>query len=146
MTKFYLDSSFLVAFLLDNHDLHKLVEENLLTLAENGQGCFIISTLTIDEVWYTLYELTSYGQQSFATFTKKFTKTINEFLNTYGISIVDTLNGGAALKKALAGSIKYNLRPRDAFHYSFANLSDAVFYTLDEDFTKTDLPVELIKN
>ncbi len=139
----YLDASFLVALLLENHAMHETVYEALKALSKRPIRIFL-STLTVDECWYVLYLSRDNKRSSFSEFSISFAKTIKDFLNTNNVVFPDFCNGSALLRRALDGSSRFNLRPRDAFHYAYASNINALFYTLDNDFTCTDLTVRLL--
>jgi len=67
-------------------------------------------------------------------------------LGTYKVHIPRNTDNLSLINDSLRASIKYNLRPRDAFHYSYAKNLKAKLYTLDQDFLKTDLGVSIIEN
>lgn len=139
----YLDSSFVVALLHKNHEKHPLAEEYFLTL-KNSASTVYLSMLTIDEAWYILYKQGLPPRKSISLFTQEFKKILEDFLLTGKIRFPKNEANKEILKTALKASIKYNLRPRDAFHYSYAKNLKANLYTLDQDFTKTNLPVTLL--
>ena len=139
----YLDASFVVALLHKNHEKHALVEEYFCTI-KNSESVVYLSMLTIDEAWYILYRQGPQPRESISIFTQRFKKTLEDFLSTAKVHFAETNSNEEILNIALKASIKYNLRPRDAFHYSYAKNLKANLYTLDQDFTKTNLPVTLL--
>ncbi len=139
----YLDASFLVALLLKSHAKHQLAYEALKDLSKKAAKIFL-STLTIDECWYILYSSQDNANIPFSEFSSSFSQTIEHFLNTNNVIFPDKCNGESLLRAALKSSVKFNLRPRDAFHYAYASDINALFYTLDSDFEFTDLDVQLL--
>ncbi|PJA89612.1 MAG: hypothetical protein CO137_03310 [Candidatus Magasanikbacteria bacterium CG_4_9_14_3_um_filter_32_9] len=141
MRKVYVDSSILIPLLFENHEEHPDVEIIFKGFANDSTILILISTLTIDEVWHILRSYSDVLDKPYGVFSEKFRITIINFLNNPNIKIIDTVDGVASLKIALEGSIKFNLKPRDSFHYAYAKLWNAEIVAKDRDFMYTDLTV-----
>ena len=139
MRKVYVDSSVLIPILFDNHDKHIVAETMFKGFANDPTILILISVLTLDEAWHILRGYSDVAEQPYNVFSERFQITITSFLNNPNIKIIDTVDGVASLQKALEGSIKFNLKPRDSFHYAYAKLWDAEIAVIDKDFTSTDL-------
>ncbi len=101
----------------------------------------IISPLVIDEVWYILWEHSEEAKRSksFSSFTSIFREVVNKLILDDNILLTDDNNTTRAISLALYASEKFNLRPRDAFHYAYARMWEAQIVTFDSRLASTDL-------
>jgi predicted nucleic acid-binding protein len=129
----YLDSSFVVALLCKDHEEHAIAEKSFLILKRVPSKLYL-SILTLDEVWYVLYRHDRLPNEAFSIFSKRFESTLREFMQTSKVIFPDVFKGVILLDTAIQASIKYNLRPRDAFHYAYAKNLKAKLFTLDFPF------------
>ena len=141
MKRFYLDSSFLVSLLFEGHENNLKAKELLENLLNDESGCILLlGTLAVDETWYSLYEhadLETYNP--FSTFADTFKEKIDMFLSRPDVRLVSPIDNMWVLNKAIEGAKKFNLRPRDAFHYAMASEYKACIVAKDRDYLKTDL-------
>ena len=109
--KYYLDSSFLLNLLIEDHVFHKKALEFL----EKNKGEYYISTLTLIEVIYNLQKL-RYDLSNFLDLIKEFTIidfSFEDILKTIEIKELNIF---------------------DALHYVLAKKIDAKLVTFDKDF------------
>jgi len=146
MGRYYLDTSFLIAFLLVDHESHNLAVATLKDLKSALENQLIISSLVIDEVWYILWEHSeeakrskSFSSLSFSSFTAIFREVINKLILDDNILFIDDNNTIRAISLALYASENFNLRPRDSFHYAYARMWEAQIVTFDSRLANTDL-------
>lgn len=141
MGRYYIDTSFLIAFLLVNQDNHDLAVKTLRELKVVTDNQLIISPLVIDEVWYILWEHSEEARKSksFSAFTPIFREVVNKLILDDNILFIDDNNTTRAISLALYASEKFNLRPRDAFHYAYARMWEAQIVTFDTKLANTDL-------
>jgi predicted nucleic acid-binding protein len=142
MAKYYVDASILVPLLSKNHKNHKFIKSKVADLLKSG--FVLLSNLAIDETWYIIYSLRKDHNRSFSQYTSDFRKLINDFLSIRNVELIRDFDELSILENALSASIKFNLRPRDAFHYAYCYLAEAVIVTKDNDFKETDLKVMLV--
>ncbi len=138
--RYYLDANFLTAYFINNHEDHDKSKKLMFTLLKEKAELFI-SSLTLDETWYKVYEtlqrqIPKDQRKPFKEFyinLKAILKSILEFPNTKIIQFENDLIGG--VKNALENIRNYNLRPRDAFHYAIMKDCDiTLIVTKDKDF------------
>jgi len=141
MGRYYLDTSFLIAFLLVDHESHNLAVATLKDLKSALENQLIISSLVIDEVWYILWEHSEEAKRSksFSSFTAIFREVINKLILDDNILFIDDNNTIRAISLALYASENFNLRPRDSFHYAYARMWEAQIVTFDSRLANTDL-------
>lgn len=149
--KYYLDSNFLIAYLIKGHDLHKRARLKFIDLAEKN-GLLFLSPLVIDETWYkTKYILEkkeNIGEKSFKDYYDNFKDVMDLIEEKNFIKIVqlkENLLEGCL--KALNIIKEYNLRPHDAFHLAIMRDNDIFnIVTLDSDFSKETNKTKLKEN
>lgn len=113
--KYYLDTNFLVAYFVANHEHNSKSTKKMAEILADGSE-IDISSLTMDETWYIIWEHLRTGSDQFSKFYQDYK---NVFLKLKSISecsfiqFSDLENG---ISKALENIKEYNLRPRDAFH------------------------------
>jgi len=143
MARYYADSSFMISFVSKDHKKYKQSIQ-IMSQIKNNDDEILLSPLSIDEMWYILWKLTDQGTgTSFANFTNKnFKPTINSIINDKHVLVIDIINSSKITSNAILASIKYNLRPRDSFHYTLAKTWKAEsIITFDKRFSNTDLKV-----
>lgn len=140
MKRFYPDSNFLTAFLYENHEFHQKAYTELEKILLNTESTVLISTLVFDETWMALHKCSEESRlKSFRDFSEQAEEIFRIIREDTRFHIIETANSEKLLEYAFIGARKYNLRPRDAFHYAYVKMWDAVLLTFDTDFASTDL-------
>lgn len=146
MTRYYIDSNFLTAFLYENHTNHQKSSDILKSLLIKEDTLIIISTLTFDETWWALHSCSEESRiKSFSDFCEIIDDIYNSIKQDPKLQIIETVNPTELIRLALMGSKKFNLRPRDSFHYAYVKMWDAELLTFDSDFNMTDVKKYLEK-
>lgn len=145
MKNVYLEASFLVAFLVKGHINHKNAIYIFKRLVRSNKVILLVTTLTLDEVWWILYRESSYVSSSihkpFSAFATEFLELIDGVLTHHQIALLESEDLAQLIKIAILGSEKYNLRPRDAFHYAYTKEWNADLASFDKDYKHTDLKI-----
>jgi len=118
---YYLDSNFLIAYFVRNHDDHNSSRKLMFKLFEKNKKLFI-SCLSLDETLYKVKEtleiqIPKNRRKPFKDFYGEFMLIVDSILNNPHIKIVQfekDLNQG--VKNVIENIKNYNLGPRDAFH------------------------------
>lgn len=142
MKKIYVDTNFLVSFLVGNHPFHKPAIRLFTELRINKYQLFI-SPLVLDETWWTIY-----GEQKKLNLIKIGIKDAIEELKTSwnqiatntAITVIQLKN---PLKKGVGRALFFienlNMRPRDAFHLATAESNNICeLATNDQGLIKMD--------
>lgn len=123
MKRIYVDTNFLVSFLVGNHPFHKPAVRLFTELRINKYQLFI-SPLVLDETWWTIY-----GEQKKLNLVKIGIKdAIEELKTSWNQIATNTAITVIQLKKPLKKGVgralffieNFNMRPRDAFHLATA--------------------------
>ena len=140
----YLDASFLVSIFASNHDYHKASTILLVKLLKEKINMFI-SCLALDEtlvhVKVTLEkQVLKEKRKPFSDFYEKFKEifdAISEYPSMKIIQFENDLDKG--LDNVLENIKKYDLRPRDAFHYAMMqDLNIKCIVAKDRHFDKLE--------
>lgn len=142
MKRYYSDANFLTAFLFENHEFHNAAEKTMGVVLADGKNRLLISTLVLDETWMALHRCSEESRKrSFSDFAQDIEEIVEEIKRNDKFIFIDSPNTKQLVAYAIQGARKYNLRPRDAFHYANALLWDATLLTFDSDFNCTDLDI-----
>lgn len=142
MTRYYIDSNFLTAFLYENHENHQKAADILTMLLTQEDTLVIISTLTFDETWWALHSCSEESRmKSFSDFCEVVEDIYNSIRKDPKLQIIETVNPSELIRLSIIGSKKFNLRPRDAFHYAYTKMWNAEMLTFDSDFHGTDIKI-----
>ena len=140
MKRYYTDSSFLTAFLYADHSNHELAVKTLQKILRDPDCIFLISTLTFDETWMALHRCSEESRlKSFAEFSDHASEVLQVIQADPNFQIIETINPKELIEYAFIGAKKYNLRPRDSFHYAYVKMWSALLLTFDTDFNSTDV-------
>lgn len=143
--KIYLDANFIAALLLENHKDHSRAEYIFQkVVVEEPNTLFLVSTLGVDETWMALHKDARLKGENpalgYSEFAVAFSGIINQLISYHRVKILEAPNPEELLKIALFGARKFNLKPRDSFHYALAKQWEAKLLTFDSDFLAvTDL-------
>lgn len=123
MKKIYVDTNFLVSFLVGNHPFHKPAIRLFTELRINKYQLFI-SPLVLDETWYTIFKeqnklgVIKVGIKDAIGELRKSWNQINTNTAITVIQIKSPLGEGVVRALFFIGNL--NMRPRDAFHLATA--------------------------
>lgn len=123
--KVYLDSNFLIAYFVDNHDDHDASKRLFFNLLQ--QNCVTyISTLGLDEAWFKIYEVLQKDiPKEKRKPIKEFYSEIKQILEAIkklpqNIKIIQFENDfEVGVKQTVENIGSFNFHPRDAFHLAY---------------------------
>ncbi len=138
MKKVYLDANLLIAHQTKGHTHHARAKE-LIEKLWRQKSLLYLSDLTIDEFLYGISFILrgKNNRRPYSSFYPKLKGLINDILSWQNIKLVSFKNNPEALLAVLQAGEKYNLRPRDAFHWQIMQQQQVgKIATFDSDFQK----------
>lgn len=140
----YADANFLVAYLYRDHEWFQKAKECMLDALSNGYT-ILVSPLTLDEVWKSLKGFSRESRaKDFSKFSSEFEKQIKPLIKKEIIKLISFSSVEKGFEHALQGAAKFNLKPRDSFHYAYAKEFGAILISGDSSFTTQKLDIVVV--
>ena len=115
--KYYLDANFLASYFISNHEKNNISTKKMAEiLASNSE--IDISTLTMDETWWVIFKHLKTNSEPFSDFYEDYKKVFSKLKSISECVFIQFSDLENGISLALDYINKFNLRPRDAFHFA----------------------------